>query len=75
MKRRIIIEEEFGLYRIRDTYGVEIVSGASLEGVFRRALEKQGEGHPPYDFAHMSAEVVEFVLGPKSEETEGPASA
>jgi hypothetical protein len=71
MKRRIVIEEEYGIYYLRDTYGVKREHGITMEALLRRAAMKVGmaafadelEIHSTFE----AAELLDALMGAPAE--------
>jgi hypothetical protein len=70
MKRRLIIEEEFGVYAIKRGDDTLRTGSTSLEKTLEAAAQSQGatftDAHSSFDVA----ELIETLLGPKREESE-----
>jgi len=75
VKRRIVIEEEHGIYTLRDGYGVKLEHGVTMEALLRKSAMKLGV----IEFANEleirstfeAADLFDALLGKK---TELPAS-
>lgn len=64
-RRAILIEEQFGIFRIKR--GDEILGSAST---LERALDKATLGQAPPNRVFEAAEVIEPLLGERREESE-----
>ena len=74
MIRQIILSEEFGLYRLRDTYGGELGKGTSVERALRNAFEKRAEPGTDLNIrsTHDAAQLLEDFLGERRDDPEAP---
>lgn len=77
MMRQIVLSEEHGLYRIRDTYGSELGKGTTAEAAFRQAIAKEA-GLEPADVEVRSvfeaASWLEALLGQRRDDPEAPVA-
>lgn len=77
MMRQIVLSEEHGLYRLRNTYGSVIGQGPNVERALRQAFE--GQTGVEGDELNLrstveAAQLLEDFLGQRREDPEEPVT-